>query len=131
MRVANAVRLEGWMKVTTIQKDPRYAVANDLNAFVPADHAIRPLRDQIVVEPLPWKPSAILEVIIYAKPLRGVVRAVGPGLYPKRYNGPKGRRTKSWDAKIVPAVRCEGGRHRGARRFGDRGVFAQYLPVGQ
>lgn len=74
-------------------------VENNLNAYVPADNVIRPLRDRIVVEPLPWKPSKIIEVVTDSKPLRGIVRVVGPGVYPKRYNGPKGRRSKSWDSK--------------------------------
>jgi len=73
-------------------------VENRLNAFIPADHAIRPLRDNIVVEPLPWRPSAIIEVASNRK-VRGIVRAVGKGTYPKRYDGPKGKRTKSWDSK--------------------------------
>ena len=73
-------------------------IANELNAFVPETHRIRPLRDNIVVEPLPWKPSKIIEVASTRK-VRGIVRAVGPGTYPKRYNGPKGARTKSWDSK--------------------------------
>lgn len=73
-------------------------IENRLNAFVSGDHIIRPLRDQIVVEPLPWRPSAIIEAASKRK-VRGIVRAVGPGTYPKRYDGPKGHRTKSWDSK--------------------------------
>jgi co-chaperonin GroES (HSP10) len=72
---------------------------NTLNAFVSADETIRPLRDHIVVEPLPWNPSAILEVEWHGEYLRGKVLAVGPGHHPKKYNGPKGKRTKSWDSK--------------------------------
>jgi co-chaperonin GroES (HSP10) len=76
---------------------------NDLNVFVSAKETIRPLRDHIVVEPLEWTPSAILQVEWHGEPLRGEVLAVGPGHYPKRYNGPKGKRTKSWDSKaFVP-----------------------------
>jgi hypothetical protein len=34
------------------------------------------------------------------KPLRGLVKAVGPGCYPKRYDhAEKGKRTKMWDSK--------------------------------
>lgn len=74
-------------------------IGNEANVFVPADARIRPLRDQIVVEPLQWQPSKIIAVEWHGKPLRGIVRAVGPGHYPKRYDGPKGKRTKSWDSK--------------------------------
>ena len=74
-------------------------VGNETTACVRADETVRPLRDQIVVEPLAWKPSKILEVVYHGKPLHGIVRAVGPGHYPKKYDGPKGKRTKSWDSK--------------------------------
>lgn len=73
-------------------------IGNEVLDFVPADAKIRPLRDQIIVEPIDWKPSSTLEVVYRGKPLRGIVRAAGPGCYPKRYDGPKGRRTKSWDS---------------------------------
>ena len=66
---------------------------------VPAACTIKPLRDQIVVEPVDWQPSKIIAVAYTGRPLRGIVRAVGPGCYPKRYDGPKGKRTKSWDSK--------------------------------
>lgn len=74
-------------------------VGNETTTCIQANENIRPLRDQIIVEPLAWEPSKIIDVVYRGKPLRGVVRAVGPGVYPKRYNGPKGKRTKSWDAK--------------------------------
>jgi co-chaperonin GroES (HSP10) len=71
-------------------------IAQDLLAFVKADERIRPLRDQIVLEPLDWEPSKTLTVAYRGKALRGKVRAVGPGRYLLKYDGPKGRRTKSW-----------------------------------
>lgn len=74
-------------------------IGNETLTYIAADKRIRPLRDQIIVEPLPWEPSSVIEVVTRSKPLRGVVRAVGPGCHPMRYNGPKGRRTKSWRAK--------------------------------
>jgi co-chaperonin GroES (HSP10) len=75
-------------------------IGNETNTFVAAEAHIRPLRDQIIVEPLDWKPSKIILIAgDKRKPLRGIVRAVGPGIYPKQYDGPKGRRTKSWDSK--------------------------------
>lgn len=75
-------------------------LGNETLTIVPRDMQIRPLRDQIIVEPLQWQPSKIILIAgMHTKALRGIVRAVGPGIYPKRYNGRKGQRTKSWDAK--------------------------------
>ena len=66
--------------------------------LVPAEATLRPLRDQIIVEPLEWNPSAIIAVAgDTRKPLRGTVLAVGPGKYPKRYNAD---RSKTWDSKV-------------------------------
>lgn len=68
--------------------------------FVGENEQIRCLRDYIVVEPLPVEHSQVLEVFEFTKPLRGVVKAVGPGHYPKRYDHPdKHRRTKMWESK--------------------------------
>ena len=50
-----------------------------------AGEHLRPLKDHIVVKPLEWEPSKILEVIRYGRPLRGIVKAVGPGSHPKVY----------------------------------------------
>jgi len=66
---------------------------------IPEEAQIRPLRDHLIVEPIPWPFSSILEVVYTGRPLRGKVKAVGRGVYPKRYNGPKGKRSKSWDSK--------------------------------
>jgi len=74
-------------------------LGNETLTQIPASAAIRPLRDVIVVEPLPYIPSKIVAVAWQGKPVRGIVRAVGPGTYPKQYDGPKGKRTKSWDSK--------------------------------
>lgn len=74
-------------------------LGNETHDSIPAAARIRPLRDVIIVEPLNWEPSKIIQVVYGGKPLRGIVRAVGPGCYPKRYDGPKGRRKKMWDAK--------------------------------
>jgi len=66
-----------------------------------ATETIRPLRDQIVVKPLPWEPSPYLkskgvEIVWQGGVLRGEVLAVGPGHYPKQYNKD---RSKCWDSK--------------------------------
>jgi hypothetical protein len=78
---------------------PGVRVGNESITCVPAEARIKPLRDQIIVEPREWNPSKLLHVVYTGKPLRGIVRAVGPGRYPKKYDGPKGKRTKTWDAK--------------------------------
>ena len=72
-------------------------IGNELLSFVGKHERISPLRDHIVVEPLPAEPTIILDTIW--KPIRGKVLAVGKGHFPKRYDGPKGKRTKSWDSK--------------------------------
>lgn len=65
----------------------------------PEGTKLRMLRDQMLVEPVLNNWSAIIYIINSNKPMRGIVRAIGPGHYPKKYNGPKGKRTKSWDTK--------------------------------
>ena len=78
-------------------------IGNELLTFIGADEKIKPLRDQMFVKPLEWRPSKILDVAYAGKPLRGIVRAIGPGCYPKKYDGPKGKRTRSWLSKqFVP-----------------------------
>lgn len=69
--------------------------------IIPKESTIRPLRDQIVVKPLSWVPSAIIEVVYTGKTLRGEVLAVGPGCYPKQYSKD---RKKSWDSKAFLPV---------------------------
>lgn len=79
---------------------PGIRIKNTLNVIVGEHEMIRCRRDYIVVEPLDWTPSKIIIVAGYqGEALRGIVRAVGPGTWPKRYDGPKGKRTKSWDSK--------------------------------
>jgi len=61
-----------------------YAAHHSMD-FVPASVRLRPLRDNLIVEPVDVVYSRILIVKVDSKPLRGVVRAVGPGHYPIRY----------------------------------------------
>jgi co-chaperonin GroES (HSP10) len=66
-------------------------------AFIPADHVIRPLRDQMVVEPLDVVHSRILIVPDTSDPVRGIVKAIGPGHYRTQYDHrDKRKRTKAW-----------------------------------
>lgn len=77
-------------------------IGNETLGCIPAGMGLRPLRDTIIVEPLPAEPTILVHVW---KPIRGTVLAVGPGHYPKRYNGRKGQRSKSWDSKAF--IPCE------------------------
>lgn len=68
--------------------------------FIPADAQLRPLRDQIIVEAQEWVHSDIIHMGTPQRPAKGIVLAVGPGCYPKRYDHPeKHRRTKMWDSR--------------------------------
>jgi hypothetical protein len=82
-----------------LEDTPHERIGNESITSVPAHLNVKPLRDHLVVEPLDWRPSTTINVVYMGKPLRGKVRAVGPGCYPKRYDGPKGQRSKSWDSK--------------------------------
>ena len=73
-------------------------LGNECYDSLPATAHLRCLRDHVIIEPLNWKPSKIIEVVYTGRPVRGRVVAIGPGTCPKRYNGPKGKRTKSWDS---------------------------------
>jgi co-chaperonin GroES (HSP10) len=58
---------------------------------------LRPLQDYLIVEPLDPEFSKVLQIVYKIKPLRGIVRAAGPGHYPRRYDHPeKHKRTKMW-----------------------------------
>ena len=74
------------------------------STYVRPDETIRPLHDQIVVEPLDMDHGTRILVVEDTKPVRGLVKAVGPGHYPKKYDHPdKHRRTKYWDSNhFVP-----------------------------
>lgn len=74
-------------------------VSNALLTFVREDETIRCLRDHIVVEPLDIDHGTMMQLVYRGEPVRGKVLAVGPGHFQKRYDGPKGKRTKTWDSK--------------------------------
>lgn len=89
--------------MTDMLDSPGTRVGNELNVFLPADAKLRCPADRMIVEPLDWKPSSIIFVAGYeGRPLRGIVRAIGPGCYPLQYQDsltghwsfsvPKGRR---------------------------------------
>jgi hypothetical protein len=63
---------------------------------IPAGETLRMLRDRILLEPLDWEPSKILEVVRKGRPVRGVVKAVGPGSNPKKYKRDENGQRKSF-----------------------------------
>lgn len=69
-------------------------IGNELLTFVRADEQIRPLRDQLFIEPLPLDLKTSLNVVYRGKPVRGIVRAAGPGLHPKKYLDSRGNPTQ-------------------------------------
>jgi hypothetical protein len=79
-----------------MSEDRGVRLGNECLAFIKANETLRPLRDHIVVEPLPANPTIIIDTW---RPIRGRVLAAGKGHYPKRYDGRKGNRTKTWDSK--------------------------------
>lgn len=93
-------------------------------ACIDADATIRPLRDEVIIEPLDGVISALILVIEEKKPISGIVRAVGPGIWLKQYASgkpptwapthsppPKGQRTMVRDSKIFrPTVTKVGDR---------------------
>jgi hypothetical protein len=70
-------------------------LTNDTLTIVPADVKLRCLRDQMIVQPLDVIHSRYLIVQSKVKPMRGIVKVIGPGHYPHRYDHQdKHKRTK-------------------------------------
>jgi len=71
------------------------------STYIAPDEQIKPMHDYIVVEPLAVEHSKILAVIEDIKPVRGIVKAVGPGHFPLCYDHPeKSKRTKMWRSSV-------------------------------
>jgi hypothetical protein len=78
--------------------------------YIDPSDTIRCLHDYIVVEPLGVEHSAILTVIEHTKPLRGVVKAVGPGHFPLRYDHvDKHKRTRMWRSSVFQPTQTKVG----------------------
>src|ERR1700748_1899950 len=75
-----------------------HRIGNETLTWIHPNEHISPLRDNLLIEPLPLDLGTSLDVVYQGKPVRGRVVAAGPGHYPKRYNGPKGYRSKTWNA---------------------------------
>ncbi len=77
------------------------SIGHESRTAIPADAKLRPLRDQLIIEPLHVVLSKVIVTAENAKPMRGIVKAAGPGCYPKVYDHPdKHRRTKMWDSDV-------------------------------
>lgn len=81
----------------------------DSCTYIAPDEQIKPLHDYLVVEPLAVEHSQILTVIEHTKPLRGLVKAVGPGHFPLCYDNEKGRRTRMWRSKVFQPTQIKPG----------------------
>jgi len=57
----------------------------------------RMLHDRMLIRPLPWKPSEVLDVVRYGRPVRGEIVAIGPGEYPKKYKRDANGQKKSFE----------------------------------
>lgn len=82
------------------------AMTDENLVFIPADSTIKPLRDRMIVEPLDVIHSRYIIVPPGGDPVRGIVKAVGPGLYRKQYDhADKHKRTKMWEGmQFVPTT---------------------------
>lgn len=87
------------LRLTPSRTERGVAEAPESLSNIPASSKIRPLRDQLIVEPLDVVLSKIIWTPPAERPAYGIVRAAGPGTYPWRYNAEKGKRTKAWKAK--------------------------------
>lgn len=51
--------------------------------------SLRMLGDRILLKPLDWDASKTIIAIRHGRPVRGEVKAIGPGCYPNRYQSGK------------------------------------------
>ena len=105
------------MRMTPSRTERGVSLHEENLTFIPADCILRPLRDQMIVEPLDVLQSRILILPPAEKTLRARVLAIGPGHYPTQYDHrDKHRRTKMWagmgfrktQTKVGDIVRLEG-----------------------
>lgn len=73
--------------------------------IVGAEEQIRPLRDFLLLRPLPWEPSRTIQIAGNTRrTLCGEVIAKGPGCYPLRYNR---ERSECWHSPAFRPTACE------------------------
>ena len=106
-------------------------ISHDSATSIPATAKLRPLRDQVIVEPLNVVLSHTIITHEDTKPLRGIVKAVGPGHYPKVYDHEeKHRRTKMWDSDVFQPTTVKVGDVVELGGFGHQGYSFQTLRWG-
>lgn len=77
-----------------IQTRPGGALSKGSTPYAAQDASqLRMRGDRILLRPLKWEPSKIIEVVRHGRPLRGEVVAIGPGIHPisKRIKQADGR----------------------------------------
>lgn len=62
----------------------------------------RPTGDRILLKPLAWEPSKIIEVVRHGRPLRGEVMAIGPGHHPAKYKHRNGKKLMDYSRLFRP-----------------------------
>ena len=100
--LSQSARRDAFKKVDHAPNRRSARLSGETRTYVQADARIVPLRDQIILEPLDVIYSR--HIIVQKNPtkaLRGIVKAIGPGHYPKRYNHPeKQKRSLTWDSYV-------------------------------
>ena len=86
------------------------ALSYDGNTILPASAVLKMRHDYMAVEPLGVFHSLVLAVVERIRPVRGIVKAIGPGTYPNRYDHPdKHRRTKMWKSRTFQPTQVQVG----------------------
>lgn len=76
------------------------AIASNTLTFISADTILKPLHDRLIVEPIEVVFSRYI-VVPQGKPIRGICRVAGPGVYPRQYDHrEKHKRTKTWHGTV-------------------------------
>ena len=81
------------MSVEALNQSRGVRLGHESLTCVSKDHKIRPLRDQLIIEPLDVIYSRTLFVQRSTKPLRGIIKACGPGAFEIGYKDAQGKRT--------------------------------------
>lgn len=67
------------------------------STYIDKKEKITPRGDRIILKPLKWEPSKIIECVRFGRPVRGEILAIGPGAYRKKYNKD---RSKVWETEV-------------------------------
>lgn len=87
------------MKPHTIASAPPPARSVYLAASV---DQVRMIGDRILLKPLKWEPSKILEVVRHGRALRGEVMAIGPGHNPMKYRKERNKKLMDYSKRFRP-----------------------------